>query len=144
MATSDADGQGQGPPTVEPPLVAIVDDDESVRKSTRRLIQSFGYRAEAFASGAEFLASPLAVRTACLVLDVRMPDMDGLEVQRQLTARHLHVPVVFISGRASDDEERRARAAGAVDFLRKPLAAATLLEVLQKAFSRGAHHEDDA
>ena len=85
----------------------------------------------------------MAARTACLVLDVRMPDMDGLEVQRQLTARHLHVPVVFISGRASDDEERRARAAGAV-FLRKPIAAATLLEVLQKAFSRGAQHEHDA
>jgi len=144
MATSDAGGQGRGQPTAEPPLVAIVDDDASVRNSTRRLIQSFGYRAEAFAAGQEFLASPVAARTACLVLDVRMPDMDGLEVQRQLIARHLHVPVVFISGRASDDEERRARAAGAVDFLRKPLAAATLLEVLQKALSRGAQHEHDA
>jgi len=144
MATSDAGGQGRGQPIAEPPLVAIVDDDASVRKSTCRLIQSFGYRAEAFASGSEFLASPVAARTACLVLDVRMPDMDGLEVQRQLTARDLHVPVVFISGRASDDEERRARAAGAIDFLRKPLAAATLREVLQKALSRGAQHEDDA
>src|SRR6185369_16419877 len=123
--------------TREAPLVAIVDDDASLRTSTRRLIQSFGYRAEAFASGSEFLASPVAARSACLVLDVRMPDMDGLEVQRQLTARHLRVPVVFISGRASDDEERRARAAGAV-FLRKPIAAATLLEVLQKAFERSS------
>src|SRR5262245_16706835 len=144
MATSGAGGQGRGQPTAEPPLVAIVDDDASVRKSTRRLIQSFGYRSEPFASGKEFLASPVAARTACLVLDVRMPDMDGLEVQRELAARHPHVPVVFISGRASDDEERRARAAGALDFLRKPLAAATLLRVLQKAFSRGAQHEDDA
>jgi len=144
MTTSGAGGDGRGQPTAEPPLVAIVDDDASVRKSTGRLIRSFGYRAEAFASGKEFLASPVAARAACLVLDVRMPDMDGLEVQRQLIARHLHVPVVFISGRASDEEERRARAAGAVDFLRKPLAAATLLEVLQKAFSRGAQHEDDA
>jgi len=144
MTTSGAGGQGRGQPTAAPPLVAIVDDDASVRRSTGRLIRSFGYRAEEFASGEEFLASPVAARAACLVLDVRMPDTDGLEVQRQLAARHLHVPVVFISGRASDDEERRARAAGAVDFLRKPLAAATLLEVLQKAFSRGAHHEDDA
>jgi len=99
MTTSGAGGQGRGQPRAAPPLVAIVDDDASVRRSTGRLIRSFGYRAEAFASGKEFLASPLAVRTACLVLDVRMPDMDGLEVQHQLTARHLHVPVVFISGR---------------------------------------------
>src|SRR5437870_2279002 len=138
-SSGPGDDRQRQPSADEAPLVAVVDDDASVRNSTRRLIRSFGYRAEAFASGEEFLASPLAVRTACLVLDVRMPDMDGLEVQRQLTARHLHVPVVFISGRASDDEERRARAAGAV-FLRKPIAAATLLEVLQKAFSRGAQH----
>ena len=144
MATSDGGAQGRGQPTAEPPLVAIVDDDASVRTSTRRLIQSFGYRAETFASGREFLTSPLAARIACLVLDVRMPDVDGLEVQRQLTARHPHVPVVFISGRASDDEERRARAAGAVDFLRKPLAAATLLEVLKKLFREELYHEDDA
>jgi len=135
MTTSGAGGQGRGQPTAAPPLIAIVDDDASVRNSTRRLIQSFGYRAEAFAAGKEFLASPVAARTACLVLDVRMPDMDGLEVQRELTARHLDVPVIFISGRASDEEERRARAAGAFAFLRKPLAAPTLLEVLQKAVS---------
>jgi len=116
----------------EPPFVAIVDDDASVRTSTRRLIRSFGYRAEAFASGDEFLSSPLAERTACLVLDVRMPDMDGLDVQRRVAARGLTIPVIFISGRASDDEERRARSAGALDFLRKPIATATLLQVLRK------------
>ena len=121
----------------ESPLVAIVDDDPSVRKSTRRLIQSFGYRAEAFASGEEFLGSPLAAQTACLVLDVRMPDMDGLEVQRQIVARDLRIPVIFITARASDEEERRARAAGAVDILRKPIATATLLQVLRKILSKG-------
>ncbi len=144
MTTSGAGGQGRGQPRTAPPLVAIVDDDASVRRSTGRLIRSFGYRAEEFASGEEFLASPVAARAACIVLDVRMPNMDGLEVQGELTARHLHVPVVFISGRASDDEERRARAAGAVAFLRKPLAAAMLLAVLQTAVPRGAQHEDDA
>ena len=143
-SSGPGDDRQRQPSADEAPLVAVVDDDASVRQSTRRLIRSFGYRAEAFASGEEFLASASGSRTACLMLDVRMPDMDGLEVQRQLTARHLHVPVVFISGRASDDEERRARAAGAVDFLRKPLAAATFLEVLQKALSRGAQHEHDA
>ena len=140
MTGSGARGHAAG----DPPLVAIVDDDESVRKSTCRLIRSFGYRAEAFGSGTEFLSSPSARQAACLVLDVRMPGMDGLEVQRLVNEAALDIPIVFISGRASDDEERRARAAGAVDFLRKPLAAATFREVLQKAFSRGAHHEDDA
>jgi len=129
---ADADAKDQ---TGEPPVVAIVDDDASVRNSTRRLIRSFGYRAEAFASGEEFLASPLAAVTACLVLDVRMPDMDGLEVQRRVAARDPEIPVVFISGRASDDEERRARSAGAIDFLRKPIAAATLRQVLRNALT---------
>jgi FixJ family two-component response regulator len=146
MTRSGAGGHRHGQPsTGEPPFVAIVDDDASVRKSTRRLIQSFGYRAEAFASGEEFLTSPLAARAACLVLDVRMPDMDGLEVQRRIAGRDLHIPVIFISGRASDEEERRARSAGAIDFLRKPIATATLLQVLRKVSSRGGvEHEDDA
>ena len=146
MTRSGAGGQGQGQPSRgEPPLVAIVDDDASLRKSTCRLIRSFGYRAEAFASGEGFLASPVAARAACLVLDGRMPDMDGLEVQRRVTARNLRIPVIFISGRASDDEERRARSAGAVDFLRKPIGTATLLQVLRRVVSRGdTGHEDDA
>jgi len=145
MTRSGAGGEDQPQPMPEPPpLVAIVDDDASVRKSTTRLIRSFGYRAEAFASGEEFLSSPEASRTACLVLDVRMPEMDGLEVQRQVAARQLQIPVVFISGRASDEEERRARSAGAIDFLRKPIATATLLQVLRKVIAIGDDHDDDA
>jgi len=145
MTRSEASDAGAPQPAPESPLVAIVDDDASVRKSTTRLIRSFGYRAEAFASGEEFLASPEASRTGCLVLDVRMPDMDGLEVQRQVVARQLPIPIVFISGRASDDEERRARSAGAIDFLRKPIATATLLQVLRKIFAGGeGDHDDDA
>ena len=116
----------------EPPLVAIVDDDASVRQSTRRLIRSFGYRAEAFGSGEEFLSSASAAETTCLVLDVRMPGMDGLEVQRRIAERDARIPIVFLTGRASDDEERRARSAGAVEFLRKPVGKAALLQVLQK------------
>ena len=135
MTRSGPAGDGQGQPsTDEAPLVAIVDDDASVRQSTRRLIRSFGYRAEAFASGEEFLASVSAARTACLVLDVRMPNMDGLEVQRRLAERGVRIPIVFLTGRASDDEERRARFAGAIEFLRKPVGRTTLLHVLQKLF----------
>jgi len=132
MTRSGAGAPRQGQPSNdEAPLVAIVDDDASVRQSTRRLIRSFGYRAEAFASGEEFLASASAARTACLVLDVRMPEMDGLEVQRRLAERGVQIPIVFLTGRASDEEERRARSAGAVDFLCKPVGRATLLQVLQ-------------
>ena len=146
MTKSGKGGTRQAPQSAdESPLVAIVDDDASVRTSTRRLIRSFGYRAEAFASGEEFLTSPLAARTACLVLDVRMPDMDGLEVQRRIIARNLHIPVIFISGRASDDEERRARSAGAIAFLRKPADAPTLSQVLRKILPKGdVEHEHDA
>jgi len=127
------DTRGEPSPD-EAPLVTIVDDDASVRQSTRRLIRSFGYRAEAFASGEEFLASASAARTGCLVLDVRMPDMDGLEVQRRLAERGVRISIAFLTGQASDDEERRARSAGAVEFLRKPVGKATLLQALQKVF----------
>ncbi len=146
MTRSAPGGQRQGQPsTDEAPLVAIVDDDASVRQSTRRLIRSFGYRAEAFASGEAFLASASTARTACLILDVRMPDMDGLEVQRRLAERGVRIPIVFLTGRASDDEERRARSAGAVEFLRKPVGKATLLRVLEKLFqvSRPVRGEGD-
>jgi FixJ family two-component response regulator len=136
MMSVGGHGHGPGEPASDA-LVAIVDDDASVRTSTRRLIRSFGYRAEAFASGEEFLSSPLAAETACLVLDVRMPDVDGLEVQRRLTRRGLDIPVVFISGQASDDEERRARSAGAIEFLRKPVDTAMLRQVIDKIVSDG-------
>ena len=132
MKRSGRRGDRRGQPSpVDGPLVAIVDDDASVRQSTRRLIRSFGYRAEAFGSGEEFLTSA-ATHAACLVLDVRMPGMDGLELQRRLTERGVRIPIVFLTARATDDEERRARAAGAVAFLRKPVGQATLLQALEK------------
>jgi FixJ family two-component response regulator len=123
--------KGGPTPAGEAPVVAIVDDDASVRQSMLRLIRSFGYRAEAFGSGEEFLGSPVVAEAACLLLDVRMPCMDGLEVQRRLAENSAGIPIVFLTGRATDDEERRARRGGAVEFLRKPVGRATLFEVLQ-------------
>jgi FixJ family two-component response regulator len=114
----------------EEPLVAIVDDDASVRCSAGRLIRSVGYRAEAFGSAREFLDSGRAANTACLILDVRMPSMDGLELQRRLASSDPPIPIVFITARASDEEERRALRAGAVAFLRKPVGKDALLRVL--------------
>jgi FixJ family two-component response regulator len=117
-------------------LVAIVDDDASVRHSTRRLIRSLGHRAEAFGSAEDFLDSGRAAETACLILDVRMPGMDGLELQRRLAVSNPPIPIVFITARASEEEERRARQAGAVDFLRKPVPKEALLRVLRTVFER--------
>jgi FixJ family two-component response regulator len=125
-------GTGGPKPSREAPIVAIVDDDPSVRPSMLRLVRSFGYRAEAFGSGEELLASPVVTEAACLLLDVRMPGMDGIEVQRRLTEKGADIPIVFLTGRATDDEERQARRGGAVAFLRKPVARTTLLEILQK------------
>ena len=138
---------GVDAPTPDERLVAIVDDDRSVRQSTRRLVGSLGYSAEAFGSAEEFLDSGRSTKTACLILDVRMPGMDGLGLQRRLADGGLAIPIVFITGRASDDEERRALAAGAVAFLRKPVDKEVLLGVLRTVLERPASsggNTDDA
>ena len=114
-------------------LVAIVDDDAPVRRSTRRLVRAFGFDAEAFGSAEELLDSGALAKAACLILDVRMPGMDGLELQRRLAARELRIPIVFLTGHATDLEEREARRAGAVAFLRKPVGRDVLLTALRAA-----------
>jgi len=114
----------------EGPLVSIVDDDVSVRRSTQRLLSSSSLRAEAFASAEEFLQSGLVDKTACLLLDVSMPGMNGLELQRRLAETDRQIPIIFLSARASEEEERRALRSGAVDFLRKPVSKETLLQAI--------------
>src|SRR5438552_3855306 len=89
-------------------LVSIVDDDVSVRQSTRRLLRSSGFRVEAFASAEEFLSSGWAGETACVILDLRMPGMNGLELQRCLSHNGNHVPIIFLSAHASEQDERSA------------------------------------
>lgn len=127
-------------------VVAIVDDDASVRRSMDRLIRSFGYRTLTFGSGEEFLASSAPQRASCLLLDVRMPGMDGLAVQRRLSERGARIAIVFVTALASDEEERRAWSAGAVGFLRKPLGQKALREALDHAFraARAARGGGDA
>jgi FixJ family two-component response regulator len=119
--------------TTEAPLVFIVDDDVSVRRSTGRLVRSLGMRAETFASAQDLLNSGRAVEAACLILDVRMPNMDGLELQRRLNETMQRIRVVFVSARASEEEESRALQAGAVAFLRKPVSKDALLRGIRKA-----------
>lgn len=115
-------------------VVSIVDDDASVRASTLRLLRWSGFRAEAFSSAEDFLRSEFLARTACLLLDVRMPGMDGLELQQRLTETGQRIPIVFLSARASEEEEKRALRAGAVGFLRKPVSKDALLSAIQSVF----------
>jgi FixJ family two-component response regulator len=124
-------------------LISIVDDDASMRNSTRRLVRSFGFKAEAFASAREFLDSGCVDRTACLILDMRMPGMDGLDLQRHLAEANHRIPIVFITATASLEEQRRAIEAGAVEFLRKPVSEQALLSAITAALERG-HQDVDA
>ena len=109
------------------PLISIVDDDEGIRQALKSLIDSVGLRAEVFDSGEKFLNSPNLSQTDCLITDVRMPGMSGLELQDRLSAAGRSIPIVFIS--AHDDNEARARGlrAGAIDFLQKPFSEDSLL-----------------
>jgi len=119
--------------SLHPPLVSIVDDDVSVRRSTRRLLYLAGLRVEAFASAEEFLMSGRAEETACLVLDLRMPGMNGLELQRRLAEDSNPVPIVFVTAHSSPEEERQALQAGAIQFLQKPISKEVLLLAIRNA-----------
>ena len=125
MATADC--------SVEIPLLVIVDDDASMRISTQRLMRSFGFRANIFPSAQEFLESGCAQDTACLVIDLRMPSMNGLRLQRLLASRSYQIPTIFVTAHGNAQDEREAMKAGAVDFLRKPVSKETLLNAIQMA-----------
>jgi FixJ family two-component response regulator len=118
------------------PVISIVDDDESVRTALKSLIDSVGFRAEVFCSGEEFLKSPVVSQTDCLITDVRMPGMTGLELQERLNAAGAAVPIVFIS--AHEDKEARARGlrAGAIDFLQKPFSEESLLGAISAGLDK--------
>jgi FixJ family two-component response regulator len=114
-------------------LISVIDDDESVRRTTTLLIESFGFRATAFASAKSFLESGQVHETSCLILDVRMPDMSGLELQSELAAAGYGVPVIFITAYDDKDSRGRAMQAGAVAFLDKPFSDEKLLQTVRSA-----------
>ncbi|MFL5309840.1 MAG: response regulator transcription factor [Myxococcales bacterium] len=113
--------------------ISIVDDDESVREALKSLLKSVGFNAEAFGSAEEFLKSGQLAGTACLILDVRMPGMSGVELQDRLTASHDGLPIIFISAHADEDARQRALANGAVEFLQKPFSDEALLNAIDAA-----------
>lgn len=116
-------------------LVSIIDDDESVRDSTKTLLRSLGYRVATFSSAVTFLDAEAATETRCLILDIAMPDMSGLELQGILNASGSDVKVVFVTAHDNDANRKRALDAGAVGFLCKPFEARDLIAALQRALS---------
>jgi len=125
------------------PIVFIVDDDLSVRRSTERLIQSAGLKVQTFTSAKEFLANARFEGPACLVLDVRMPGLSGMDLQRELTQAGIHIPIIFITGHGDIPMSVRAMKAGAVEFLTKPFRSRSLLDAVHAAIERdrSAHKE---
>lgn len=123
----------------EAPLVLIVDDDVSVRRSTARLLRSSGMRAESFASAQQLLDSENTMRADCLIVDVRMPGIDGLQLMRCLRANNQRIPVIFFTGAAAQDDEDWALRAGALAFLRKPVGKGALLRLIQMALESAKH-----
>jgi FixJ family two-component response regulator len=121
-------------PVEHVPLISVVDDDESVRESLDGLIRSVGFVVKAFASAEEFLNSDHLRDIDCLLLDVRMPGMNGIELHRHLVASHCEIPVIFITAHGSEEGVRsEAFRNGAADFLTKPLSEDTLLNAIRKA-----------
>lgn len=124
--------------------VFVVDDDEGVRESLSALLQASGFAAEAFGEGAEFLASVGPSRRGCVLLDVRLPDMNGLEVLTELAGRGVRLPVVMITAYADVALAVAAMRAGATDFLEKPYAEEALLTSVRSALRRDAEEADAA
>ena len=115
------------------PLIAVIDDDETISASIESLVRSFGFDVRIFSSAEEFLLSPHRHGTECVISDVQMPDMSGIELQRHLAAEGDATPIIFITAFASERIRTQAMQAGAVSFLFKPFTAAALIDGLQRA-----------
>jgi FixJ family two-component response regulator len=122
--------------SIEHPLVTVVDDDESVRESLPDLLRQFGFSARAFSSAEEFLSSDCVDQTRCLILDIVMPRMTGLDLQRQLKLRSPAIPIIFITAQKEESMRKRALEQGAVRFLLKPVTGTVLLEAVNAALRR--------
>jgi FixJ family two-component response regulator len=128
--------QCQDTPLPEIPVISIIDDDESVRVATKRLVRSLGFIGHAFASADEFLQSSWLNDTSCVIADVQMPGLSGVELQKLLTARGNRTPVILITAFPDDRIRAQALEAGAICFLSKPCNGLTLIQCLEMALKR--------
>jgi len=117
-------------------MISIVDDDQSFRDSMRRLVKSLGYAGAVFASAAEFLASPGLAATDCLVADIHMPDMSGVELYRHLVEMGRGIPTILVTAYPDDLVQERMLSEGVRCYLRKPLEEAVLIDCLHSAITR--------
>ena len=115
------------------PLISVIDDDDALRSSLENLIRSVGFRAQGFSSAEVFLRSNQVPETGCLILDVRMPGMSGLELQRQMVLADSQMPIIFVTAHENDDWRTQALKAGAVAFLYKPFYEGELLNAIDAA-----------
>jgi FixJ family two-component response regulator len=121
---------------ISKPIVAVVDDDPRIRESLESLIESAGLKARVFSLAEDFLHGELLAETSCLITDVRMPKMDGLELQRRVRLERPELPVIFITAHHEERIEQRALAQGAALFVRKPFDADELLRAIKLAVSK--------
>jgi FixJ family two-component response regulator len=120
------------------PIVFVVDDDVSVRESLELLIYSAGWEPELFASAQEFLAGPRSLAPCCVILDVNLPDLNGLELQKRMAAERLYIPIIFLTAYGDVPMTVRAMKAGAIEFLTKPFGDDVLLSAIRNAIDRSA------
>lgn len=130
--------------SAEEPIVYVVDDDASVRKALGNLLRSVGLRVELFASAHEFLQNELPDVASCLILDIRLPQLNGLDFQVDLAKAGIHIPIVFITGHGDIPMTVRAMKAGAVDFLTKPFRDQDMLDAVTVAIERDRNSRNEA
>ena len=123
----------RGNGATERPLLSVVDDDEMLRESLPDLLREFGFAAQAFSCGQEFLLSDYVDETTCLILDVAMPGMSGLDLQAELKRRGKAIPIIFITGQKDEEIRKQAFRQGAVKFLFKPFSDSDLLDAVNAA-----------
>jgi len=126
-------GAHQDGPLTKVPTISIIDDDVAVCKATQSLLRSAGYRVATFSSAEEFLKSERLHDTACLITDLHMPGVSGLELQQQLIARGFRMPIIVITAHPTEDARERAITAGAIGFISKPYSDDRLIGCLEKA-----------
>ena len=124
------------------PLISVVDDDRSVVEAIVGLLESVGYAVAGFVSAQDFLNSPQLRRTACLILDVRMPGIGGPELQRRLTAENIHTPIIFITAHGDQELSAEVLTTGATALLRKPFSQESLLGALRSALAQTGGNEN--